>query len=82
MPSVLLVRHGQASFGSDDYDVLSEVGHRQAEVVAAYGRKYGRAYDTGAFGQLTRVTPATVLAWRAAGWAGQDSFTATGRWTF
>jgi broad specificity phosphatase PhoE len=35
MPTVLLVRHGQASFGSDDYDVLSEVGHHQAEVVAA-----------------------------------------------
>jgi len=35
MPTVLLVRHGQASFGSDDYDVLSEVGHRQAAVVAA-----------------------------------------------
>jgi broad specificity phosphatase PhoE len=35
MPTVLLVRHGQASFGTDDYDVLSEVGHRQAEIVAA-----------------------------------------------
>lgn len=35
MPTVLLVRHGQASFGTDDYDVLSEVGHRQAEIVAS-----------------------------------------------
>ncbi len=35
MPSILLVRHGQASFGADDYDVLSELGHRQADVVAA-----------------------------------------------
>jgi broad specificity phosphatase PhoE len=35
MPTVLLVRHGQASFGTDDYDVLSPAGHRQAEVVAA-----------------------------------------------
>ncbi|MBS1676662.1 MAG: histidine phosphatase family protein [Actinobacteria bacterium] len=35
MPTVLLVRHGQASFGADDYDVLSAVGHRQAEVVVA-----------------------------------------------
>jgi broad specificity phosphatase PhoE len=35
MPTVLLVRHGQASFGSDDYDVLSETGHRQAEIAAA-----------------------------------------------
>ena len=35
MPTVLLVRHGQASFGAADYDVLSEVGRRQAEIVAA-----------------------------------------------
>jgi broad specificity phosphatase PhoE len=35
MPTVLLVRHGQASFGTDDYDVLSEVGHQQAEIAAA-----------------------------------------------
>jgi hypothetical protein len=35
MPTVLLVRHGQASFGGEDYEVLSEAGHRQAEVVAA-----------------------------------------------
>ena len=34
MPTVLLVRHGQASFGAADYDVLSELGRRQAEIVA------------------------------------------------
>ena len=35
MPVVLLVRHGQASFGTDDYDVLSDVGRRQSELVGA-----------------------------------------------
>jgi broad specificity phosphatase PhoE len=35
MAAVLLVRHGQASFGAADYDVLSDVGHRQAAIVAA-----------------------------------------------
>jgi broad specificity phosphatase PhoE len=35
MPTVLLVRHGQASFGAADYDVLSEVGRRQADITAA-----------------------------------------------
>jgi broad specificity phosphatase PhoE len=42
MPTVLLVRHGQASFGAADYDVLSDVGRRQAEIVAASlaGRGY------------------------------------------
>ncbi len=35
MPTVLLVRHAQASFGSEDYDVLSPAGVEQAEVLAA-----------------------------------------------
>ncbi len=30
MSVLLLVRHGQASFGAADYDVLSPLGHRQA----------------------------------------------------
>lgn len=33
MGQVLLVRHGQASWDGDDYDVLSERGHVQAEVL-------------------------------------------------
>ena len=35
MPAVLLVRHAQGSFGSDDYDVLSEIGERQAVAIEA-----------------------------------------------
>src|SRR5262249_31375458 len=35
VPTLLLVRHGQASFGTADYDVLSDLRHRQAEVTAA-----------------------------------------------
>ena len=39
MAVVLLVRHGQASFGAADYDVLSDVGHEQAAVA---GRELAR----------------------------------------
>jgi broad specificity phosphatase PhoE len=35
MPAVLLIRHGQASFGATDYDVLSGLGERQATAVHA-----------------------------------------------
>jgi broad specificity phosphatase PhoE len=35
MPSLILVRHGQGSFGGASYDVLSDVGHVQAGDVAA-----------------------------------------------
>jgi broad specificity phosphatase PhoE len=35
MPLLVIVRHGQASFGSADYDVLSPVGRQQAQSTAA-----------------------------------------------
>ncbi|MEU8663908.1 histidine phosphatase family protein [Actinoplanes philippinensis] len=33
MPRLLLIRHGQASFGADDYDALSAIGHEQARTL-------------------------------------------------
>ncbi|GAA2687850.1 histidine phosphatase family protein [Actinoplanes palleronii] len=45
MARLLLIRHGQASFGADDYDALSDLGHEQARVLgralAARGVKPG-----------------------------------------
>jgi broad specificity phosphatase PhoE len=35
MPLLVIVRHGQASFGSADYDVLSPVGRQQAHQTAS-----------------------------------------------
>lgn len=35
MPTIYLLRHGQASFGTDDYDVLSDLGVHQARVAGA-----------------------------------------------
>ncbi|NBM17285.1 histidine phosphatase family protein [Streptomyces sp. GC420] len=39
MPLICLVRHGQASFGAKDYDVLSDLGREQATAV---GRELAR----------------------------------------
>jgi broad specificity phosphatase PhoE len=39
LPTVLLIRHAQASFGASSYDLLSELGHRQA---AELGRALAR----------------------------------------
>ena len=36
MGVVLLVRHGQASFGADDYDVLSETGWEQSRLLGGW----------------------------------------------
>lgn len=33
MKQLLLVRHGQASFGAKDYDALSDLGHEQSRVL-------------------------------------------------
>src|SRR3954451_21710821 len=35
VPTILLLRHAQASFGTADYDVLSDTGHRQAAAAHA-----------------------------------------------
>jgi broad specificity phosphatase PhoE len=34
--SIYLIRHGQASFGADDYDVLSALGIRQAQILGRH----------------------------------------------
>jgi broad specificity phosphatase PhoE len=41
MGLLLLVRHGQASFGADDYDVLSELGDTQGRRLGEYLRVLG-----------------------------------------
>ena len=41
MAVVLLVRHGQASFGADDYDVLSETGWAQARLLGDHLARHG-----------------------------------------
>lgn len=66
MPTVLLVRHGQASFGTEDYDVLSEAGHRQAEIVAASLAERGYGADRLLSGTLRRQRE-TAAAFTARG---------------
>ena len=45
MGTLYLVRHGQASFGADDYDQLSGLGHRQAIRLGQYWReRWGDAW--------------------------------------
>ncbi len=61
-------------------DVVGPSGGPDA--VAAYDTKYDWSYDVAAYGAFTLIRPATVLAWRAGGWAGRDSFQTTSRWDF
>jgi len=54
MGVVLLVRHGQASFGADDYDVLSETGWEQSRLLGAYLAERGVTPDVVLRGQMRR----------------------------
>jgi len=44
--SLLLIRHGQASFGADDYDVLSALGVQQATYLGRFLAKRSRNAST------------------------------------
>jgi broad specificity phosphatase PhoE len=54
MGTVYLVRHGQASFGADNYDKLSELGHRQCVKLGEYFRHKGLRFDAALVGTLQR----------------------------
>lgn len=54
MGMLYLVRHGQASFGADDYDQLSALGHRQAVRLGRYWAERGQRFDAVITGSLKR----------------------------
>jgi broad specificity phosphatase PhoE len=54
MGTLYLVRHGQASFGAEDYDNLSELGHRQSVRLGEYFGERGIHFDGLIAGTLRR----------------------------
>lgn len=54
MPIVLLIRHAQASFGAEDYDVLSGLGRRQVDALAGALERRGVVADVVVSGTLRR----------------------------
>ncbi len=66
MPVISLVRHGQASFGAADYDVLSELGHRQAAALDAALAGRGAVAQTVRCGSLRRQRDTAVACRRSA----------------
>ncbi|WP_322921498.1 histidine phosphatase family protein [Nocardioides renjunii] len=63
MSRILLVRHGQASFGAADYDNLSDTGHEQSRVLGAALAARGIVPDVVVAGEMRRhhQTAAGVL---------------------
>jgi broad specificity phosphatase PhoE len=62
VPVVHLVRHGQASFGADDYDVLSDLGRTQASAVGAELARRGLSNARPSCGTLRRQRDTAALA--------------------
>jgi broad specificity phosphatase PhoE len=64
MAVIYLIRHGQASFGDEDYDRLSELGRRQAGLLGAHFRRHGAGLEALLTGALRRQqdTAAEILA--------------------
>ena len=54
MGTIYLVRHGQASFGADDYDQLSDLGRRQSVRLGEYFLEKGIHFDVLMAGTLRR----------------------------
>lgn len=54
MGSLLMVRHGQASAGTDDYDRLSPLGWQQAEWLGHWMHSHGTPIDRVVRGSLRR----------------------------
>lgn len=54
MSQVYFVRHGQASFGTDNYDQLSPLGHQQSVLLGEYFRQRNMHFDHILLGDMVR----------------------------
>ncbi len=54
MPTLYLVRHGQASFGAEDYDNLSDLGAQQSQQLGRYFKSKNLSFDAAFAGTLRR----------------------------
>ena len=73
MGTLYLVRHGQASFGAEDYDNLSELGQRQSVRLGEYFAAKGLCFDSVLTGTLKRHAQTWAGIAQGAGLALQPS---------
>ncbi len=81
MGTLYLVRHGQASFGAENYDVLSDMGHQQSQRLGEYFKYKGIAFDAALTGTLNRqvqtyagICKGMGTDVQAAPWAGLNEY--------
>lgn len=54
MAEIVMVRHGQAAFASDDYDRLTDIGWEQARLLGEYFRVLDQSFDAVFTGTMRR----------------------------
>jgi broad specificity phosphatase PhoE len=54
MQKITFVRHGQASYGTDNYDQLSELGHQQSRLLGEYFKQIDYQFDAIYTGNMVR----------------------------
>lgn len=54
MSELYLIRHGQASFGTENYDQLSELGYEQSRLLGLYFRERNIDFDHALAGRMQR----------------------------
>jgi broad specificity phosphatase PhoE len=81
MGQLYLVRHGQASFGSEDYDRLSELGRRQCARLGEFFRDNGVVFQAALTGTLRRqldslacIAQGMQMAPEAQAWPGLNEY--------
>jgi len=68
-----LVRHGQASFGTDDYDRLSELGTRQSAALGSAWEAGGTIFTDAIAGSMRRHAQTAIAAIDASGLGEEDA---------
>jgi len=71
MGTLYLVRHGQASFGADDYDQLSDLGQRQCQQLGRHWAERNLVFDAVIMGTLRRHRQTWEAMAEGAGWQNQ-----------
>lgn len=67
MGTLHLVRHGQASFGTDDYDRLSDLGGRQSTMLGTAWEAGGAVFTDAIAGSMKRHAQTAIAAIDASG---------------
>ena len=72
MSTLYLIRHGQAAFGTADYDALSVIGRQQARILGEFFKAAGIGFDACWSGTLKRQQQTAGETWGGCRDAGLD----------